>query len=188
MLLKMSALPVPGPCASRMTVPSSMFQSTSASISASSPCALSASIKPRKSPKATGFRSAEMASVRAWNMNESLAGMPGPLRKPKDGAELDVPVDLGVDFGELALRPERLDKAAQIAEGDRLSFGGDGIGTGLEHEDTESASTVVPAQAGTHNHRLWNMGPRLRGDDGGQEPISRIAYDSIPRVRGRIHV
>src|SRR5262249_44878402 len=25
--------------------------------------------------------------------------------------------------------------------------------------------TVVPAQAGTHNHRLWNMGPRLRGDD-----------------------
>src|SRR5215813_13259520 len=27
---------------------------------------------------------------------------------------------------------------------------------------------VVPAQAGTHNHRLWNMGPRLRGDDGGR--------------------
>jgi len=26
--------------------------------------------------------------------------------------------------------------------------------------------TVVPAQAGTHNHRLWNMGPRFRGDDG----------------------
>jgi hypothetical protein len=25
--------------------------------------------------------------------------------------------------------------------------------------------TVVPAQAGTHNHRLWNMGPRFRGDD-----------------------
>jgi hypothetical protein len=25
--------------------------------------------------------------------------------------------------------------------------------------------TVVPAQAGTHNHRHWNMGPRLRGDD-----------------------
>jgi hypothetical protein len=24
---------------------------------------------------------------------------------------------------------------------------------------------VVPAKAGTHNHRLWNMGPRLRGDD-----------------------
>src|SRR5262249_22759443 len=25
---------------------------------------------------------------------------------------------------------------------------------------------VVPADAGTHNHQLWNMGPRLRGDDG----------------------
>src|SRR5262249_49856676 len=25
--------------------------------------------------------------------------------------------------------------------------------------------TVVPAKAGTHNHRLWNMGPRFRGDD-----------------------
>jgi hypothetical protein len=24
---------------------------------------------------------------------------------------------------------------------------------------------VVPAKAGTHNHGLWNMGPRLRGDD-----------------------
>jgi len=24
---------------------------------------------------------------------------------------------------------------------------------------------VVPAKAGTHNHRLWNMGPRFRGDD-----------------------
>jgi hypothetical protein len=24
---------------------------------------------------------------------------------------------------------------------------------------------VVPAQAGTHNHRLWNMGSRLRGND-----------------------
>jgi hypothetical protein len=24
---------------------------------------------------------------------------------------------------------------------------------------------VAPAQAGAHNHRLWNMGPRFRGDD-----------------------
>src|SRR5262249_15725680 len=58
----------------------------------------------------------------------------GPLRQPHDGAELDVPVDLGVDFGELALRLERIDKAAQIAEGDSLSFGGDVLGAGLEHE------------------------------------------------------
>src|SRR6266508_894204 len=26
-------------------------------------------------------------------------------------------------------------------------------------------SSVVPAQAETHNHRIWNMGPRFRGDD-----------------------
>src|SRR6516164_2157520 len=64
--------------------------------------------------------------------DERLAGA-GPLRQPHDGAELDVPVDLGVDFGELALRPERLDEAAQIAEGDRLSFSGDVLGAGLEH-------------------------------------------------------
>src|SRR5499426_2433951 len=98
MLLKMSALPVPGPRASRMMVPSSMFQSTSASISASSPCALSALIQPRKSPKETGLRSAAISSVRAWNI-------------------------------------------------------------------TDADLTVVPAKAGTHDHRLWNMGPRLRGDD-----------------------
>jgi hypothetical protein len=24
---------------------------------------------------------------------------------------------------------------------------------------------VVFAKAGTHNHRLWNIGPRFRGDD-----------------------
>jgi hypothetical protein len=24
---------------------------------------------------------------------------------------------------------------------------------------------VVPAKAGTHNRRLWNMDPRVRGDD-----------------------
>jgi hypothetical protein len=31
-------------------------------------------------------------------------------------------------------------------------------------------SAVVPAKAGTHNHRLWNMGPRFRGDDTEQAP------------------
>src|SRR5262249_883801 len=111
MLLKMSALPVPGPCASRMMVPSSMFQSTSASISASSPCALSASIQPRKSPKATGLRSTDRSSGRAWSI-------------------------------------------------------------------TDADLTVVPAKAGTHDHRLWNMGPRFRGDDGqfGAEPIGVWRY------------
>jgi hypothetical protein len=28
-----------------------------------------------------------------------------------------------------------------------------------------ASHAVVPAKAGTHNHRLWNMGPRFRGDD-----------------------
>src|SRR5215831_4415412 len=27
---------------------------------------------------------------------------------------------------------------------------------------THQLDTVVPAKAGTHNHRLWNMGPRFR--------------------------
>src|SRR6266567_3327256 len=60
MLLNNMAGPVPGPCASRMMVPSSMFQSTSASISCSSSWALSAAIQPRRSPNATGFRSLDM--------------------------------------------------------------------------------------------------------------------------------
>jgi hypothetical protein len=30
---------------------------------------------------------------------------------------------------------------------------------------THELMTVVPAKAGTH--RLWNMGPRFRGNDGG---------------------
>src|SRR5262245_27176887 len=30
-----------------------------------------------------------------------------------------------------------------------------------------NSTIVVPAKAGTHNHGLWNMGPRLRGDDSG---------------------
>ena len=55
MLLNSSAGPVPGPCASRMIVPSSIFQSTSPSISLSSPAAASAAIHPRRSPKAVGF-------------------------------------------------------------------------------------------------------------------------------------
>src|ERR1044072_9698160 len=68
MLLNRRALPVPGPCANRMMVPSSMFQSTCASISCNAPCAASASIHPRRSPNAVGFRSTDMCSFRVWNM------------------------------------------------------------------------------------------------------------------------
>src|SRR5262249_61877940 len=72
--------------------------------------------------------------------DERLAGA-GPLRQPHDGAELDVPVDLGVDFGELALRLERRNPAAQVAEGDGLSFGGDILGAGLEHAGPIACAT-----------------------------------------------
>jgi hypothetical protein len=45
---------------------------------------------------------------------------------------------------------------------------------------------VVPAKAGTHNHRLWNMGPRLRGDDSvmmRSKPVDfRIACTIVPRI------
>src|SRR5690349_927924 len=56
MLLNKSAGPVPGPWAMRVTVPSSTFQSTSASISRNSPAEFSAFIQLRISPKATGLR------------------------------------------------------------------------------------------------------------------------------------
>src|ERR1700748_820395 len=64
--------------------------------------------------------------------DERLAGA-GTLRQAHDGAELDVPVDLGVDLGELVLRLERGDPAAQITEGDGLAFDGHVLGSGLEH-------------------------------------------------------
>src|SRR5262249_13930736 len=76
MFLNSSALPVPGPCARRMMVPSSMFQSTSASTSLSSPCARSAAIQPRRSPKAVGLRSTDMCSFRVCNMALTLAFEP----------------------------------------------------------------------------------------------------------------
>ena len=65
-------------------------------------------------------------------VEECLAGA-GPLREPHDGAELDVPVDLGSDFRELALLFDRGDPAAQITEGDRLSFDRNIFGPGLKH-------------------------------------------------------
>ncbi len=46
----------------------------------------------------------------------------GALGEPHHGAELDIPVDLGVDLPDLAGVVQRLDPAAEIAEGDRLAF------------------------------------------------------------------
>src|SRR5262249_8446149 len=73
-----------------------------------------------------------------------------PLRQPHDGAELDVPIDLGVDFGELALRLERGDPAAQIAEGGGLAFNGHILGAGLQHATlytTRAATGLIGASS-----------------------------------------
>ena len=46
----------------------------------------------------------------------------GALRQPRNGAELDIPIDLGVDLLQFAGALERLHPAAQIAKRNRLSF------------------------------------------------------------------
>src|SRR6266403_2004078 len=49
-------------------------------------------------------------------------GGPGALRQPRDGAELDVPVDLAVDLAQLPGRLQRLEPAAHVAVSNRFSF------------------------------------------------------------------
>src|SRR5215471_13639140 len=100
MWLKMSALPVPGPCASRMTVPSSMFQSTSASTACNSPCASSALSQPRRSPKATGVRSTAIWSLRVCSIVLYRSGL--SHRKPFRGRR-----DLGDEVAHETLVGER---------------------------------------------------------------------------------
>ena len=51
----------------------------------------------------------------------------GALRQPRDGAELDIPIDFGVDTLQFAGVIERLDPIAHVAERDRLSFCGHGL-------------------------------------------------------------
>ena len=46
----------------------------------------------------------------------------GALRQPRDGAELDIPIDLGFDALQFARGIERFDPTADVAERDRLSF------------------------------------------------------------------
>ena len=104
MLLNSSALPVPGPCASRMMVPSSMFQSTSASISSSSPCARSASIQPRMSPKAVGLRRAVMSFCGSGTSRTSRVG----ARTESEAASLGGQTDL---IAQDASRARRRDVA-----------------------------------------------------------------------------
>jgi hypothetical protein len=45
-----------------------------------------------------------------------------PLRQPRDGAKLDVPIDLRIDLVQFASRFERFHPAAHVAEGDRFTF------------------------------------------------------------------
>jgi hypothetical protein len=50
--------------------------------------------------------------------------------------------------------------------------------------EPSTSLAVVPAKAGTHNHRLWNMGPRFRGDDSMYEQLmNRIRYEILSRSR-----
>jgi len=58
---------------------------------------------------------------------------PGALRQPRDGAELDVPVDLAVDVLHFALRAQRREPTAHVAKGNRLALDGDVFLAGLEH-------------------------------------------------------
>src|SRR5262249_28645925 len=115
--------------------------------------------------------------------DERLAGA-GPLRQPHDGAELDVPVDLGVDFGELALRLERLNPAAQVAEGDGPSFGGHVLAADLEHAAlyTTRATNSVGSlpRGGECKHESWCVpppcpSPASGGGDAGAEIALLVA-------------
>src|SRR5262249_46897026 len=98
------------------------------------------------------------------------------LRQAHDGAELDIPVDLGVNLGELALRLERGDPAAQIAEGRGLARDGHGLGAGLEqahHDPTRAAMAyLVLCQPGpcAGHPRLSSRMPRRRGWPGQARP------------------
>jgi hypothetical protein len=90
---------------------------------------------------------------------------------------------IGLAAEELAIPPH-------VARLDRLALGGgearqgaareaeDGLGDPVAAEGrfahaglgqsvgfSTTSPVVVPAQAGTHDHRLWNMDPRFRGDD-----------------------
>src|SRR5262249_5621017 len=48
-------------------------------------------------------------------------------REPRDGPELDIPIDLGIDLLNFAGRAECLHPAAQVAEGNGFSFTDHGL-------------------------------------------------------------
>ena len=63
---------------------------------------------------------------------QRLAGA-GALRQPHDGAELDIPIHLGVDPLQLGRALERRDPAAQIPERGRGSLDGHLLFSSLQH-------------------------------------------------------
>src|SRR5262249_9472898 len=110
MFLNSSAGPVPGPCAMRVTVPSSTFQSTSASISRNSPADFSAFIQLRISPKATGFRCTLISLVlRSVFLSLPIGGRfrGGSLAFCGDGETLGGGRDLGHEVADEGLVGQR---------------------------------------------------------------------------------
>src|SRR5262249_16808375 len=81
-----------------------------------------------------------------------------------------------LDGAEGIVRRLRRRGCRQRVEERRLADVGEAEGAAFEAHDVALIDLrrachrpiyVVPAKAGTHNHSLWNMGPRFRGDDGG---------------------
>jgi len=63
----------------------------------------------------------------------------------------------------------------------------------MSNSESGLISSVVPAEAGTHNHRLWNMGPRVCGDDTrpaltGRPPHGGATASALAQARSRDHV
>ena len=84
----------------------------------------------------------------------------GALRQPHDGAELDVPIDLGVDLVQLARRAQRVDPAAQIAE---LRSG---LRSGVTFDPQKKRATPITSLPGARAHdrpslrRMRSLGVR----------------------------
>jgi 23S rRNA pseudouridine2605 synthase len=75
------------------------------------------------------------------------------------------------DIEEVKTRTLRDQLGARVAAQAGVDFAGPRVERGAQPREGEGAQrsrnpkSVVPAKAGTHDHGLWNMGSRLRGDD-----------------------
>jgi hypothetical protein len=75
-----------------------------------------------RQPAGKDLAAARVRAVIADIAEEERGSGAGALGQTRDGAELDIPIDLGVDALQFAGGVERLHPAAQIAERNRLSF------------------------------------------------------------------